>query len=136
MVGSPVQVDVLQDSFAGRESRRQEEGVVREMVSRSCKKRYKVLSLLFVVRVLPYNYQPRLLVEQSPRALGSSLLLSMPSKPEASTNPLAERPKLSRSSALAATAGQTSDELPPPMDRITRRCGCCCFRCISEPNPP
>lgn len=62
--------------------------------------------------------------------------LSIPSKPDASTKPLAERPKLSRVAALDATVGKFRLPAPPPMESMTCRCSCSAFRRISEPIHP
>lgn len=64
----------------------------------------------------------RLEIYVSRDAFGSSWdLLSMPSKPDASTKPLADRPKLSRVAALAATFGKFWLAAPPPIDKINLR---------------
>lgn len=60
----------------------------------------------------------------------------MPSSPDASTRPFAERAKLSRHNVVPATTGKRADDLPPPIDRTTCRCGCFCLRCMSDPMPP
>lgn len=63
-------------------------------------------------------------------------ILSIPSRPDASTKPRAERAKLSRRTALPATIGKMALAWLPPIDKMTCRCGCFCLRCIKEPKPP
>ena len=60
----------------------------------------------------------------------------MPSRPEASTKPRAERAKLSRSAALEATIGNVSVDPLPPIDKMTCKCGCFCLRLIKDPRAP
>jgi len=75
-------------------------------------------------------------IGDQPGGGGEENSLSMPSRPEASTNPRAERAKLSRRIVLDATTGNVSAEAPPPTDKTTCRWGYLCFRCIREPKAP
>lgn len=63
-------------------------------------------------------------------------LLSMPWKPEASTKPLADFPKLSRVAALAATVAKFWLAAPPPTERMSCKCSCCCLSRMKDPKQP
>jgi hypothetical protein len=86
--------------------------------------------------VLPINLNVRLVYRMPQLFVETAYLLSMPSKPEASTKPLADLPKLSRDTALAATTAKLSLAPPPPMLNTNLRYLYCSFNLIKEPKHP
>lgn len=73
--------------------------------------------MLCIRRMLPINLNDVSNVSSK----ASKILLSMPSKPEASIRPLADLPKLSLVAALEATAAKFWLAFPPPIDKINLR---------------
>lgn len=69
-------------------------------------------------------------------AVHSRNLLSIPSKPVASTIPLTDRPKLSLVTAVAATAAKFWLPAPPPIDKINLRWLCLALRRRNDPIHP
>ena len=75
--------------------------IVREMDADGRKQGEKVSTLLGVRRVFPIDLKWSVGFSKKGR-----ILLSMPLNPDASTSPLADRPKLSRVAAVAATVAK------------------------------
>lgn len=81
--------------------------LLRKVKTRCREEGEKVGALKGIRGVLPYDCTQVLISCSKPLPKGEGgIILSMPSRPEASTRPLAERAKLSLKMALPATIGK------------------------------
>ncbi len=138
IVGRLLQVNVLEDGLRGWESGGEKIVLLGEVDADRCDQGEEIVALLRSAGVLPNNYtdSKNRQFKAAIKGVNSYDLLSMPSRPDASTKPRAERAKLSRRTALDATTGNVSAESPPPMDSTTCRWGYLCFRCMKDPRAP